>query len=154
MMKMTIGAAVSLVLTALLLVTATAFDATYHKRLRDLRTKATQLEGDILDVQVQKDVLSGPAGSCLASLHHSLELVSDKIDFLSKLALLASSMNDKSDEQIVVRLLQFEAKNFLEVTQLHRNAVNSMVGGCSRYGAVTVKGQEIFGLHPVPKTPS
>jgi hypothetical protein len=61
--------------------------------------------------------------------------------------LLASSMNDKSDEQTVLDMLNEDATNFLNHVEISRKGINSTAGYCSSINVAVAKAQEILGFY-------
>jgi hypothetical protein len=147
--SMAAAAAISFVLTAMMLVTATAFDATYHKRLRDLKLKGLQLQKEIIYLQtrVTVDRVGAGAYECLTGLHRSVEVVTLQIESLSWVALIASLMIDKSDEQKALEVLKLTANGLLGEMEVNREGINNTAVVCSRHGVVTLKTQEVLGLY-------
>src|SRR5262249_29733879 len=85
----------------LLTASANTLDESDARRIDNLARKSLQLQEDLSNVQ-KGSPLVGKAWECLNELYHNLEMVTVQIDWLRSMALLALSMNDKSDEQTVL----------------------------------------------------
>jgi hypothetical protein len=130
----------------LLTASANALDATDATRLDDLVRKSLQLEQDILSVR-RGSPLGGQEWECLNELYYKLEVISVRIEWLYSMELLASSMNDKSDKQTVLDLLNEDATNFLKLVELGRKGINLTAGYCSWNSVAVAKAQEILGFY-------
>ena len=130
----------------LLTASANALDATDAMRLDDLERKSLQLEQDILSAR-RGSPLGGQAWECLNELYYKLEVISVRIEWLYSMELLASSMNDKSDEQTVLDMLNEDATNFLNHVEISRKGINSTAGYCSSINVAVAKAQEILGFY-------
>src|SRR5262245_29581759 len=85
---------------------AEALDQADYKRMHNLGAKAIQLEEDILNVQ---RAAQGQASDCLNELRNGLNGISIRIEGLTSIVWLASSMVNKSDEQTVLAILNMDA---------------------------------------------
>ena len=130
----------------LLTASAHALDATDATRLDNLVRKSLQLEQDILSVR-RGSPLGGQAWECLNELYYKLEIISVRVEGLYSMELLASSMNDKSDEQTVLDILNEDETNFLNQVEISRKGINSTAGYCSSINVAVAKGQEILGFY-------
>ena len=127
----------------LLTASANALDESDATRIDSLAKKSLQLEQDLSSAQ-KGSPPTGKAWECLNELHHHVEMVSVQIDSLRSMALLGLSMNDKSDEQIVLEFLNEYATRFLEHLDISRQGINSAVGYCSSNNIAVAKAQEIL----------
>ena len=127
----------------LLTVSANALDESDATRIDNLAKKSLQLEQDLSGAQ-KGSPTTGKAWECLNELHHHVEMVSVQIDWLRSMALLALSMNDKSDEQMVLDFLNEYATDFLEHLDISREGINSTTGYCSSNNVAVAKAQEIL----------
>ena len=130
----------------LLTASANALDATDAMRLDNLVRKSLQLEQDILSIR-RDSPLGGQAWECLNELYYKLEVISVRIEWLYSMELLASSMNDKSDKQTVLDLLNEDATNFLNHVEISRKGINSTAGYCSSINVAVAKAKEILGFY-------
>jgi hypothetical protein len=130
----------------LLTASANALDATDATRLDNLVRKSLQLEQDILSVR-RGSPLGGQEWECLNELYYKLEVISVRIEWLYSMELLVSSMNDKSDKQTVLDLLNEDATNFLNHVEISRKGINSTAGYCSSINVAVAKAQEILGFY-------
>jgi hypothetical protein len=89
----------------------------------------------------------GQEWECLNELYYKLEVISVRIEWLYSIELLASSMNDKSNKQTVLDLLNEEATNFLKLVELGRKGINLTAGYCSWNSVAVAKAQEILGFY-------
>ena len=95
---------------------ADAFDASdAATRLDNVVRKSLLLEQSILSAQKSSSPQVDKVWECLNELYYRLEVISARIDGLYSIVAIASSMNDKSDEQTVVDMLNEEAASFLPV---------------------------------------
>ena len=63
------------------------------------------------------------------------------------MVVIASSMNDKSDEQTVLDVLKEDATHFLNSVDISRKGINSTAGYCSSNNVAVAKAQEILRLY-------
>jgi hypothetical protein len=91
--------------------------------------------------------LGGQEWECLNELYYKLEVISVRIEWLYSMELLALSMNDKSDKQTVLDLLNDDATNFLKHVEISRKGINSTAGYCSSINVAVAKAQEILGFY-------
>jgi hypothetical protein len=113
---------------SLLTASADALDATDYTRMHNLGTTAIQLQEDMLNVQRGAQ---GKGFECLTELYHNLETISIRIEALTSVVHLASSMVNKSDEQTVLATLNMDATSFLRQIEIGRNGINLTAGHCS-----------------------
>jgi hypothetical protein len=129
----------------LLTTRADAFDASdAATRLDDLVRKSLALEQNILSAQKSSTPQVGKVWECLNELYYKLEVISVRIDGLYSIVAIASSMNDKSDEQTVVDMLNEEAANFLNHVEVSRRGINLTASYCSSINVAVAKAQEIL----------
>jgi hypothetical protein len=126
------------------LASADAFDASdAATRLDNLVRKSLLLEQNILSARKSSPEV-GKAWECLNELYYRLEVISARIDGLYSIVAIASSMNDKSDEQMVVDMLNEEAANFLNHAEVSRRGINLTASYCSSINVSVAKAQEIL----------
>jgi hypothetical protein len=129
----------------LLPASADAFDASdAATRLDDLVRKSLQIEQNILSTQKGSSPQVDKVWECLNELYYKLEVISVRIDGLYSIVAIASSMNDKSDEQTVVDMLSEEATNFLNHVEVSRRGINLTASYCSSINLAVAKAQEIL----------
>jgi hypothetical protein len=124
---------------------ADAIDASDYTRFSNLGKKLLQLRRDITNVQ--RTQTGGQGFECLKDLYNNLEVVSEQIDKLRVMVIIALSMNDKADKQTVVQMLNDEAGDVLQYLDEDRRAINSTAGYCSWNNVAVAKAQEILSLY-------
>jgi hypothetical protein len=125
---------------------ANALDDADYRRMHNLGTKVLHLQEDILNVQ-RGASSQGKAYDCLTELYQNLETISIRIEALTSMVWLASSMVNKLDEQTVLTTLNTDATHFLKQVELGRKGINLTAGYCSSNNVVAVKAQEILRLY-------
>jgi hypothetical protein len=133
----------SFLVICLLTASANALDATDAMHVDNLVKKSLQLEQDILSAR-RDSPLRGQAWECLNELYYKLEVISVRIEWLYSMELLALSMNDKSDEQTVLDVLNEDATHFLNHVEINRKGINSTAGYCSSINVAVAKAKEIL----------
>jgi hypothetical protein len=123
---------------------AEALDEADYKRMLNLGAKFFQLQEDMLNVQKGSPLVEK---ECLDDLQNDLERISIRIEALTSMVSLASSMVNKLDEQMVLATLNMDATSFLKHIELGRKGINSTAGYCSSNNVAVAKAQEILKLY-------
>jgi hypothetical protein len=127
------------------LASADALDASDVTRMNNLAGKVNQLRRDVLSARKSSPHVE--AWECLNELYKELYSISMELGGLQSLVVIASSMIDKRDEQVVLTALRQDGSSFLKDLEFSREEINATAGRCSSINVAVAKAQEILSLY-------